>query len=212
MSSTVIPTQAQLEAAEQYALKHMCAGPQSITSQFGPNLTYWDDIQNRCRVGAMGCRASNSSPFSREPYNADGSINNSIENETNPKIKAFWAYKGWLPDYYVWKNVGKNTVKPVCARGNTMLKQWCEFPSTRKAETSGAVAGSGVDDAPPFIYDIRNGHETCYITPEYCRFKGLDFKGIDEQGNPEHCFKSEMDKIFGMFASDVLVDYIKKSE
>jgi hypothetical protein len=176
-----------------YAIEKLCT---STTRQFGEGLTVWDPKMKRCRVTANGCNYKTpNNPFSQPPYTEQGYYYDAKTYVTNKNLLKFWE-SGWNPGFYVFKSVaGRN--EPVCARGNTLLYQWCEFPRTRQAE------GKGYVDVPPFKYTIRDNYkETCIIGPDYCRNRGLDYS--DERNN-EHCVLSGAQAFGELYFSDSMI-------
>ena len=109
---------------------------------------------------------------------------------------------------YVWKTItGSN--EPVCARANSLLYRWCQYPQTRIGDEGYGSAGKGYTDVPPFTYAVRDGVETCIIGADYCKNRGVDY---DNTPGNEHCYVSEEQKVGEFFASEVLVRYANRSE
>jgi len=193
-----IPTDQQLIDSENYAISKMCI---MIPSQFKQSMTKWDDTAKVCRITKEGCAATPTNPLSRPVFTNNGTPIDLLSTEKNKNILNFWNDGfNWQPDQYVYKNVSGSTGQ-VCARANSLLYQWCEYPRTR-------TSGKGYDDVPPFKYTVRDGVETCIIGKDYCNNRGVDYDGTI--GN-ERCYVSTGQQIAEFLASSVLVRYAKQS-
>ena len=201
----MIPTQQQILDSENYTRKRMCT---AIPSSIKPGLTYWDDLKNSCRITAAGCNASSQNPLSRQVVSVNnGQMIDLFKTEKNQTVLNFWGPDGnkWMPDQYVMKNV-TGTGSKVCARANTLLYQWCNYPQTR---LTGKNSGPGYNDVPAFTYAVRNGKEDCIIGKNYCDNRGVSYDGTPGK---EDCYVSEGQKVGEFFASDVLVRYAERSQ
>jgi hypothetical protein len=205
MSNTRVPTKEELELSEEYALKKLCEGQDSITSKFGDNLTVWDSVNKKCKITKKGCEVKRGNPISSWPYDDKGDPVDHLNSEQNTRIRDFWRNNKWTPDFYVWKNI-KGSKGPVCARGNKLLLRWCNYPKTR---TTGDLSGKGYDDVPPFKYTVRDdGTEDCIITKEYCDNRGVDY---DSTPGDEHCVVTIGQKIGEFLLSDVFIRHVKRA-
>jgi hypothetical protein len=177
------PTAEQFAAAEKYALSKMCTDiPAKKLGTSG--YTKWDSTEQKCRITPNGCNASPLNPFSRIPYNSVGSVIDYKNSESNSELIDFWKY--FDVEHLVMKKVSADPNKLVCARANTMLKRWCEFPETRTSKGDlGDYGGKGYAIGPGFSYRVVNGVETCKIGKDYCDFKGV---GYDDTENKETCY------------------------
>ena len=199
----MIPTPQQILDSENYARKRMCT---AIPSSIKPGLTYWDDIKNSCRITTAGCNASSQNPLSRPVVSVNnGQMINLFETEKNQTILDFWD-KGnkWVPDQYVMKKI-TGSGSAVCARANTLLYQWCNYPETR---LTGENSGPGYTDVPAFTYAVRDGKEDCIIGKDYCDNRGVSYDGTPGK---EDCYVPTGQKIAEFLASSVLVRYAERS-
>jgi hypothetical protein len=184
------PTIEELEEAENYALSVLCT---EIPKTVGMGLTRWDSNKRVCNITKKGC-----DPFARNgllsipKYDPNTGKDDYVPRVVGRNRKSFMKY--WDPDFYVWKRTKKSN-KEVCARGNFLLYQWCEFPESRAPEPT-----KGVTNAPPFEYNIRSGKETCDIPKSYC-----DDKGVSYDSNIRDCYVSAGQKHEEFWASPVLV-------
>ena len=201
--SAVIPTQSQIEAAEEYALAKLCT---EIPSKFKPGLTKWDDTIKACRITEAGCSSTDpKNPISRNGFTSNGDFVSPLMKATNPVFKNFWSK--WEPEHLVMKVTKKSPHTKVCARANHFLYRWCEFPATRSD-----VAGTrkaGYTDVVPFQYAVRDGVETCIIPKKYCDSRGVSYNATPGK---EDCYVTKGQKIGEFFASDVLVRKINASD
>jgi hypothetical protein len=178
-----IPTEQQFAEAERYALSKMCTAIPA--RKLGtPGYTEWDKDTQKCRITPNGCNASSTNPFSRISYNSSGYFIDYKNAESNKNLVDFWKY--FDTDHLVMKKVSAEPDKLVCARANSMLKRWCEFPDLRTAKGDLAdYGGKGYAIGPGFEYKVTNGVETCKIGADYCKFKGLSY---DSTENKETCY------------------------
>jgi len=200
-------TTAQILAAEQYAMEKLCTW---IPSKFGDNLTRWDSAKKACRITQAGCKAGPTSPFSRIPFTNNGTPIDIIGGETSKFLLDFWGPLGkkWTPDFYVWKTV-TGSDGPVCARGNSLLYRWCEFPASREGKDGWGSSGGGYNDVPPFKYTVRDNYkETCVIGKDYCDNRGVSYS--DAYMN-EDCYVPEWQKVSEFLASETLVRYGRRA-
>ena len=186
-------------ASEAYAIEKMCV---STTKRFGEGLTVWDPKMKKCRVTANGCNYKTpNNPFSQKPFDSQGYYYDAEKTVTDPALLNFWK-GGWTPGFYVYKAVTGGH-EPVCARGNMLLYQWCEFPSSRSEQ------GRGYTDVPAFKYTVRDNYkETCIIGEDYCKNRGLDYSN---ERNNEHCTISGLQQWYEFWMSEPLVRHIRQS-
>lgn len=191
-----VPTDAELEAAEQYALSKMCT---EIPNSIGSGLTMWDSSKKKCVITQKGCTPGYGNPLSQPKYNSAG---NEIKiNKLDRRYGKFW--QNWKPDFYVYKTTKLSPTKKVCSRGNFLLYQWCEFPNTR----AGGGYQKGVTNVPRFTYMIKNGKEQCGIPKKYCEAKGVSYSS-----SKQDCYVSKGQQAGEFFASGSMVRSLKVSD
>jgi hypothetical protein len=197
MSSTRIPTEKEIAAAEEYALKILCL---EIPKQFQPGLTYWDDHVKACRISQAGCtNSSPQNPLNQILYTSSGEPIEFEKWSKNPSLNDFWAHRP--PDHLAWKVTTSSNNQFVCARANDLLYRWCQFPNTRVDSNGYGYSGLGWN-VGRFQYTNRNGKESCIIPKSYC-----DEKGVDYDGTPGHetCFVSGIQAFGELITGSVLV-------
>tara|TARA_Y100000389_G_C17383628_1_gene475762 strand:- start:65 stop:928 length:864 start_codon:yes stop_codon:yes gene_type:complete len=189
-----IPTAEDLNAAYEYALQKLCTEiPETVGE---PGITKWDKNINACMVTEKGCQPEIRNPLSQPFFHKNGE---KIEySEDDPIYGEFWKIRP--PGYYVMRTTKNSPDVPVCAPGNYLMQQWCEFPETRADKKV-----PGVTNVPPFKYRIENGVEYCDITQAYCHDKGVDYKDGD-------CFVPYSQKVAEFWSSTVLVRNAKRKK
>ena len=103
--------------------------------------------------------------------------------------------------YLEWRE-GQNGKDGKCIFGNFSLKQWCENPEQRRAESA-----PGATDVPAFKYNNATGD--CTITKEYCDWMGVSYDENDK-GRP-NCYISTGQTIGEMIMGKTIFRGIKKS-
>jgi hypothetical protein len=188
-----IPTEADFDAAYEYAISKLCT---EIPETLGePGITIWDKVEKKCKVSEKGCRPDKKNPLSQPFFHTNGE---KIEYSKNDPIYGkFWERRP--PGYYVMRTTDKEPRKIVCAPGNFLMQQWCEYPKTR---AEGDVPG--VTDVHPFKYKIINGVEYCEITKKYCEeSKGVEYINKD-------CVVPKSQQLLEFWSSTVLVRNAKR--
>jgi hypothetical protein len=192
-----VPSMEELEEAENYALSKLCT---EIPNTIGPGLTRWNSTKKVCEITKQGC-----DPFKRGNLMSVSKYDPNTGEEYTPRVqnqrqRDFLKY--WNPDFYVMKKI-KNSRKEVCARGNFLLFQWCEFPKTR----GGGAFQKGITNVPKFNYNVRAGKETCDIPKSYC-----DSKGVSYSDSKRDCYVKGSQKVGEFFASPAMVRMGKVSD
>ena len=187
------PTDSQLQDSEDYAMSKLCT---EIPSKYGSGLTQWDPKSKSCKITDKGCTPDVTNPISRIMYTSSGEPLSFDQNDRN--FGPFWKY--WNPDMYVKKVTSKSPNTPVCSRGNSLLYQWCKYPQKRSDKSI-----PGLTNQVPFDYSIKNGSETCEVTPDYCKAHGVNYKD-------QTCYVTKGQQIGEFFASEVLVRRLKVSD
>ncbi len=191
-----IPTNEQLLEAENYAISKLCTEiPETVAE---PGSTYWDSKQNKCMFSDTACYPTYDNPFSQPMVDVHGNDYVPSKQTTNKTLQNFWKY--WPVDLYVKKTTKTSPTQKVCSRGNAALYKWCNFPKTRGL-------GKGIDDVPKFPWTIMNGEETCMITEEYCKSRGISY---DEENHD--CYVSGKQKMEEFWLSPNIVRYSKVSD
>jgi len=188
MSDTRIPTLAEIEAAEEYALSKLCT---EIPDKFSPGLTTWDDRSKTCKITQKGCQAGSGNPISQLPFDGAGNIISFDENN-----RTFgWFWKKFPADYLVWRATNTSGGRAYCAKGNEMLYQWCMYPKTR----GDGDHIKGITNIPRFQYNVRNGKEECYIPESYCKNRGVSYNATTRD-----CYVSNAQKVREFFVGSVI--------
>ena len=182
---TDVPSAELLAEAESYAMRVLCT---EIPITVGRGLTKWDSVRSKCEITRAGCTPSIENPISQSPiYNDKGE---EVEPNMNHRsFSKFWKYMP--PEFLVMKTTKFSKLSEVCARGNAMLQQWCEYPSLRAPKRQHGVTNV----ANQFIYTIRNGKESCIIPREYCS----EDKGVGYDDNKKQCKLAEGQKFVEQF-------------
>lgn len=188
MSDTKIPTLAEKEAAEEYALSRLCT---EIPAKFSPGLTQWDAQSKTCKITQKGCQAGPSNPISQLPFDGAGNI---ISFDKNNRVFG-WFWKKFPADYLVWRATETSGGRAYCAKGNEFLYQWCMFPKTR----GGGEHTKGITNIPRFQYNVRNGREECYIPESYCQNRGVSYNA-----QTRDCYVSKAQKAQEFFVGSVI--------
>lgn len=190
------PTADELDAAHEHAMSKLCT---EIPNKYGAaGGTSWDSNAKVCRLTRKGCQASVTNPISQPLFDAGGNYREFSENDRT--FGEFW--KKNPPGFYVWRATKNSGGRQVCARGNFLLQQWCEDPSTRAEGHQ-----PGITNTPRFEYNIRNGKEECYIPKTYC-----DSKGMSYDSTKRDCYVSNSQKILEFFVGSVITRSRKASD
>lgn len=188
MSDAVIPTTAQKEAAEEYALSKLCT---EIPSKFSAGLTSWDARTKSCKITQKGCQATPGNPISQLPFDGAGNIKSFNKND-----RVFgWFWKKFPADYLIWRATDTSGGRAYCAKGNEFLYQWCMYPKTR----GDGDHIKGITNVPRFQYNVRNGKEECYIPKSYC-----DNRGVSYNAQTRDCYVSKAQKAKEFFLGSVI--------
>ena len=188
MSDTKIPTLAEKEAAEEYALSKLCT---EIPGKFSSGLTQWDERSKTCKITRKGCQAGPGNPISQLPFDGAGNI-----KSFNKHHRTFgWFWKKFPADYLIWRSTDTSGGRQYCAKGNEFLYQWCMFPKTR----GGGDFIKGITNVPRFQYNVRNGREECYIPESYC-----DNRGVSYNATTRDCYVSAAQKAKEFFFGSVV--------
>lgn len=188
--SRSLPTEEELDAAQEYALAMLCT---EIPSQYGPpGLTEWDDARKVCRITEKGCQPSEYNPLTRPAFDSNGKMIEYNEN-TSRVFGSFWAKHPH--GYYTWRVTEKSPMTSVCAPSNYLMQQWCESPRTRSEK-----AVPGVTDTVPFTWAVKNGKEVCEIPKAYCDAKGVSYDAEDKD-----CFVKTSQKVAEFFTGSVFI-------
>jgi hypothetical protein len=188
MSDTKIPTLAEKEAAEEYALSKLCT---EIPGKFGAGYTMWDDRSKTCKITQKGCQATPSNPISQLPFDGAGNV---ISFDKNNRVFG-WFWKKFPADYLIWRATKTSGGRAVCAKGNELLYQWCMYPNTR----GDGDHIKGITNVPRFQYNVRNGREECYIPKSYC-----DNRGVSYNETTRDCYVSAAQKAKEFFVGSVI--------
>ena len=182
-----LPTESDLDAAYEYAISKLCTEiPETIGE---PGITIWDKTEKNCKVTRKGCRPDKKNPLSQPFFHKNGE--KVIYSEFDSLYGEFWKKRP--PGYYVWRTTDKDPRKFVCAPGNFLMQQWCEFPNMRGEPTP------GITDVHPFEYKVINGVEQCEITRDYCeKSKGVRYENKD-------CVVPKLQQLAEFWSSSVLV-------
>lgn len=160
------PSQAQIEAAENYALGQMCV---SVPAKYGNyGYTKWNSKTQQCLVTEQGCQPGPTNMISQWPLDGAGNVINFADQ---PKSRYHDVWKYAPADLFVMKATRQSGGRPVCSRGNALVYQWCDFPKTRG---QGAEV-PGLTNVVPFKYGVQNGKETCLIPKDYCATHAYDW-------------------------------------
>lgn len=188
--SRSLPTEAELDAAQEYALAMLCT---EIPSQYGPaGLTEWDDGRKVCRITEKGCQPSEFNPLTRPAFDSTGKMIQ-YDETTSRSFGPFWEKHPF--GYYTWRVTKNSSGTNVCAPSNYLLQQWCESPSTRADKSI-----PGITDTVPFKYSVRNGKEVCDIPKAYC-----DAKGVSYNAEEKDCFVKNSQKVAEFFTGSVFI-------
>ena len=186
------PTYEQLAKAQEYALSKLCT---EIPGRFSPGLTAWDENTKECKITQKGCQPSSTNPISRPPFTSSGKV----ISEANEQNQTFgWFWKKFMPGFFVMRTTKNSGGRKVCAQGNFMLYQWCEYPESRNLEGADYIRQAGVTNVPKFDYIIENGKERCTIPKEYC-----DAKGVSYDAQKKDCYVSASQKVAEFFTGSV---------
>jgi hypothetical protein len=188
MATNRIPTDAEIAAADNYALSKLCI---EIPEKYGNGLTTWDKNSKSCKITENGCKADKNNPISQVTFTDDGQPFDF--NQYHPTFKSFWKYSA--PEFLVMKETATSTTKKVCSRANEQLYNWCTFPKNRDNKPK-----AGVTNAKPFVYGVINERETCIIPKEYC-----DDKGVSYNHEKQECYVSQNQKVAEFISSPALV-------
>jgi len=189
----MIPTSEDLTAAHEYAIKKMCT---EIPSEFGANLTFWNDSDKTCRITQTGCNADlDWNPLSQRQYDQNGLyIDNKYTNNT--RFKKIWNNSP--PRDLSWKRLNDGSMG--CGRTNFLYRNFCENPKSRsQAPVAGLTTG-----VPSFDYVIKDGVEYCQINNDYCKAKGISYSSSKEE-----CYIPTGQKIAEMLTGTVMVRDIR---
>jgi hypothetical protein len=184
MGTDRIPTDAELAAADNYALSMLCT---EIPERYGNGLTVWDPNTKSCKITSHGCTPGVSNPLSQKTY-TDAGVPFDY-NQYHPTFKNFWKYS--QPEFLVMKKTASSPDRAVCSRGSEQLYSWCTFPQNRDKKHK-----AGVTDAQPFQYGIIAGKETCIIPKSYC-----DAKGVSYNEQAKECYVKTGQKIAEFISS-----------
>jgi hypothetical protein len=188
MPTNRIPTDAEIAAADNYALSKLCT---EIPEKYGNGLTTWDTNSKSCKITPHGCKADKNNPISQATFTDGGEPFDF--NPYHRTFKTFWKY--YAPEFLVMKKTASSPNKEVCSRGNDQLYNWCTFPQNRDNKHK-----AGVTDAEPFVYGVIDGKETCIIPKAYC-----DGKGISYNSENQECYISKDQKVAEFISTPSLV-------
>ena len=162
-----VPSEELIRASELYALERLCT---LIPSEYDKGLTQWDSRAGKCRYTPKGCTPSATNPLSQLTFTSSGMPADFPVD--HPKFGNIWQH--YVPDMYVMKSTSTSGGRPICARGNSLVYQWCQYPQTR----GGGEQIPGLTTVPKFRYQIVNGEETCVIPEEYCALHNYNYDPI----------------------------------
>lgn len=196
-----------------------CVGDTDITNKYGKDSFVWQNLDQfrvypcptglsyscehgSCRIATQAmCNSVSQLPFNKyDGSNLNQPSCNPSATGTNTECQNLeynaicgssgkcipkYPYLEWSLSY-----TGPSGTSGRCILGNSSLKKWCEYPQTRRTEST-----PGVTNVPAFQYD--DNYSKCQITKSYCDWMEVSFSPTGPLG--PSCYTTGIQSFFEDF-------------